>query len=92
MQLAPHFGAGLFSKRAMPRKNAKLVAAAERVAVARRLVADQQNLIARLRALNQPTTDAEVLLQNAGIERFDVESFLAPDLVIVLGGPIGVYE
>ena len=32
------------------------------------------------------------MLQNAGIERFDVESFLAPDLVIVLGGPIGVYE
>ncbi len=27
-----------------------------------------------------------------GVERFDAESLLAPDLVIVLGGPIGVYE
>jgi GMP synthase (glutamine-hydrolysing) len=34
----------------------------------------------------------DVRYHNAGIERFDVESFLAPDLVIVLGGPIGVYE
>src|SRR6478736_1368805 len=28
----------------------------------------------------------------AGVERFDAESLVAPDLVIVLGGPIGVYE
>ena len=34
----------------------------------------------------------DVRYHDAGIERFDVESFLAPDLVIVLGGPIGVYE
>ena len=47
----------------MPRKHTLLVAAAERVAVARRLIVDQQNLIARLRALKQPTTDAEATLQ-----------------------------
>ena len=47
----------------MPRKHAILVAAAKRVAVARRLIADQQDLIARLRALKQPTTDAEAMLQ-----------------------------
>ena len=34
----------------------------------------------------------DVHYHDAGIERFDVESLLAPDLVIVLGGPIGVYE
>jgi GMP synthase (glutamine-hydrolysing) len=28
----------------------------------------------------------------AGVERFDADSLLAPDLVVVLGGPIGVYE
>ena len=33
-----------------------------------------------------------VCYHDAGVERFDVESLLAPDLVIVLGGPIGVYE
>ena len=47
----------------MPRKHATLVAAAKRVAVARRLVVDQQDLIVRLRALKQPTTDAEAMLQ-----------------------------
>ena len=34
----------------------------------------------------------DVRYHDAGIEHFDVESLLAPDLVIVLGGPIGVYE
>jgi GMP synthase (glutamine-hydrolysing) len=29
---------------------------------------------------------------DAGIERFDAQTLVAPDLVIVLGGPIGVYE
>jgi GMP synthase (glutamine-hydrolysing) len=29
---------------------------------------------------------------DAGIERFDAGALIAPDLVIVLGGPIGVYE
>ncbi len=47
----------------MPRKHATLVAAAERVAVARRLVANQQDLIARLKALKQPTVYAEMQLQ-----------------------------
>jgi hypothetical protein len=47
----------------MPRKQAILVAATKRVAVARRLIVDQQDLIARLRALKQPTTDAEAMLQ-----------------------------
>ena len=47
----------------MPRKHAALVVASQRAAEARRLIADQQNLIARLRALKQPTTDAEAMLQ-----------------------------
>jgi len=47
----------------MPRKHAALVVASQRVAEARRLIADQQGLIARLRALKQPTTDAEAMLQ-----------------------------
>jgi GMP synthase (glutamine-hydrolysing) len=29
---------------------------------------------------------------DAGVERFDAETLIAPDLVVVLGGPIGVYE
>jgi GMP synthase (glutamine-hydrolysing) len=33
-----------------------------------------------------------VRYHDAGIERFDAAILLAPDLVIVLGGPIGVYE
>ncbi len=34
----------------------------------------------------------EVGYHDAGIERFDAQTLLAPDLVVVLGGPIGVYE
>src|SRR6202166_4381038 len=34
----------------------------------------------------------EVRYQDAGIDRLDSETLIAPDLVIVLGGPIGVYE
>jgi|SRR5579862_1100671 len=34
----------------------------------------------------------DVHYHDAGIERFDVSTLLAPDLVVVLGGPIGVYE
>ena len=34
----------------------------------------------------------EVRYHDAGIDSFDVRTLLAPDLVIVLGGPIGVYE
>jgi GMP synthase (glutamine-hydrolysing) len=34
----------------------------------------------------------ELRYHDAGIERFDADTLLAPDLVIVLGGPIGVYE
>ncbi len=29
---------------------------------------------------------------DAGVQPFDPETLIAPDLVIVLGGPIGVYE
>jgi hypothetical protein len=47
----------------MRRQQAILVAATKRVSVARRLIVDQQDLIARLRALKQPTTDAEAMLQ-----------------------------
>ena len=34
----------------------------------------------------------EVRYHDAGIDSFDHQSFVAADLVIVLGGPIGVYE
>jgi GMP synthase (glutamine-hydrolysing) len=34
----------------------------------------------------------EVRYHDAGVERFDADALTAPDLVIVLGGPIGVYE
>ena len=34
----------------------------------------------------------EVRYHDAGIDRFDTETLITPDLVIVLGGPIGVYE
>jgi GMP synthase (glutamine-hydrolysing) len=33
-----------------------------------------------------------VRYHDAGIQPFDAQTLLAPDLVIVLGGPIGVYE
>src|SRR5208282_5353507 len=34
----------------------------------------------------------DVQYLDAGIEPFDTETLTAPDLIIVLGGPIGVYE
>ncbi len=34
----------------------------------------------------------DVRYHDAGIERFDARVLLTPDLVVVLGGPIGVYE
>ena len=34
----------------------------------------------------------DIRYHDACVERFDAESLLAPDLVVVLGGPIGVYE
>jgi GMP synthase (glutamine-hydrolysing) len=34
----------------------------------------------------------DVRYHDAGVQPFDPETLLAPDLVIVLGGPIGVYE
>src|ERR1700719_1784110 len=34
----------------------------------------------------------DIRYHDAGIARFDAETLVAPDLVIVLGGPIGVYE
>src|ERR1700693_2844202 len=34
----------------------------------------------------------DVRYHDAGIDRFDGETLIAPDLVVVLGGPIGVYE
>ena len=33
-----------------------------------------------------------VRYHDAGLQPFDAETLLAPDLLIVLGGPIGVYE
>jgi GMP synthase (glutamine-hydrolysing) len=34
----------------------------------------------------------DIHYHDAGIDRFDAETLVAPDLLIVLGGPIGVYE
>jgi GMP synthase (glutamine-hydrolysing) len=34
----------------------------------------------------------DVRYHEAGIDRFDADTLIAPDLVVVLGGPIGVYE
>jgi GMP synthase (glutamine-hydrolysing) len=34
----------------------------------------------------------DVRYHDAGIERFDVGTLMAPDIVVVLGGPISVYE
>jgi GMP synthase (glutamine-hydrolysing) len=34
----------------------------------------------------------EVRYHDAGVEPFDADTLIAPDLAIVLGGPIGVYE
>jgi GMP synthase (glutamine-hydrolysing) len=34
----------------------------------------------------------DIRYHDAGLDRFDADTLVAPDLVIVLGGPIGVYE
>lgn len=34
----------------------------------------------------------DIRYHDAGIDRFDAETLVTPDLLIVLGGPIGVYE
>src|ERR1700761_2936226 len=34
----------------------------------------------------------DVRYHEAGVDRFETDTLLAPDLVVVLGGPIGVYE
>lgn len=34
----------------------------------------------------------DIRYHDAGIEPFAADSFVAPDLIVVLGGPIGVYE
>jgi len=36
--------------------------------------------------------DYDVRYHDAGIDRFDAGTLIEPDLVVVLGGPIGVYE
>jgi GMP synthase (glutamine-hydrolysing) len=38
------------------------------------------------------TRGYDVHYHDAGIDRFDNDMLVAPDLVIILGGPIGVYE
>lgn len=55
--------AALFRFYPMPRKKPKMIAAAHRVADARRIVADQRALIARLKAYGHPVVDAEAALQ-----------------------------
>lgn len=47
----------------MPRRHSKLVAAERHTAKARQITAQQHDLIARLKALGQPTVDAELTLQ-----------------------------
>ena len=47
----------------MPRKSPKLIVAAQRAAEARRVVANQRDLIAKLKASGHPASDAEQLLQ-----------------------------
>ncbi len=47
----------------MPRKEAKLVVAAQHAAEARRIVANQRGLIATLKAKGEPTVDAEGVLE-----------------------------
>jgi hypothetical protein len=47
----------------MPRKKPKLIVAAHRVAEATRIVAEQHQLIAKLKAFRRPTLDAERTLQ-----------------------------
>jgi hypothetical protein len=47
----------------MPRKEAKLIVAAQHAAQARRIVANQRVLIATLKAKGEPTVDAEGVLE-----------------------------
>jgi hypothetical protein len=47
----------------MPRKKAKLIVAAHQVAEASRIVAEQHQLIAKLKAFKRPTLDAERALK-----------------------------
>jgi len=60
---AGRVGSGKLRSHAMPRKNPKLILAASRTAEARRIIAAQHELIAKLTALGQPTLDAERSLQ-----------------------------
>lgn len=48
----------------MPRKKPRLIVAANRVAEARRIVVEQSDLIARLKASDDPALDAERALQS----------------------------
>ena len=47
----------------MPRKKPALISAAHRAGEARRIVANQQELIARLKASGHPTLDAKLALR-----------------------------
>lgn len=48
----------------MPRTNPKLIIAVQRVAVAKKIVADQQTVIATLRAAGLPTDNEEKALRS----------------------------
>ncbi len=48
----------------MPRKKPRLIVAANRVAEARRIVVEQSDLIAKLKASDDPALDAERALQS----------------------------
>jgi hypothetical protein len=47
----------------MPRKRPKLIILAQHIAGARRIVADQRALLAKLQATGQPTSEAEETLR-----------------------------
>lgn len=57
------------------RKSPKLILAAQRVAEARKIVADQEQLIERLRTLGKPTLKAEQYLQVCMSALKDVEDY-----------------
>ena len=47
----------------MPKKSSKLIVLAQHIACARRIVADQRALLAKLQTTGQPMTEAEGTLQ-----------------------------
>ncbi|NQX13853.1 glutamine amidotransferase [Microbacteriaceae bacterium VKM Ac-2855] len=67
---------------------------ADRTTIDRTLLAVRHVLFEDLGILDQLFRDAGYLIDylDASVEHLSVERFLAVDLVVILGGPIGVYE